>query len=482
MKFFKRWARKSQTFRRIYQVIAGNPSWSKSDIVAAAQEGYGGNPYMRAALDILVYGMASAPPILYQIKGGSQIERAYEKSFGVDAALRGISSRPHSRQAIAEHAIRAKSAEYRRMPNARRMAVKSLVKAGELEEITSHPALDLLARPNGYYQTTYADFVVAHGLSMLLAGEAFYEPKGDRGGAPSEIYIIPPHDLVQIRATDGNPLPGFEHRTIRDLKFKYSPDPAETEIFFAKTYDPVNPLRGLSPLEAALRSIDLNNEARAYNVGFMKNAGVPPMLITGEFSEAEAESLREGYAQEVGGSQNAGRIITLSGRDLKTTQLSIDNAKMLWADTIALSAKEIGLTFGVPGEMLGDGAARTFSNYAEARQSVYLDRILPMLDAMYAAWNSGWLTRFGEGLFLDYDSDQMLPIQEAVARRYDTMGKATWLSIDEKRVATGYEELPNDMGKVVLVSAGSIPLELVGDDSMPVKEFYGDGTGVEDYL
>jgi HK97 family phage portal protein len=413
--------------------------------------------------------MAEPPPILYRVRPGSKIEKAYKSEYGYERSLKGFSSKPWSLSGAAQQSIGFRSSRIMRMTGttpslAKRVAVKQLAFEGELEEVISHPILDLLSRPNGWYQTSYVEFVHAWGLSMLLAGEIFTEPitNASEGKAPDQLFVLPAHRMRPGRGTEANPIPKWFQTGRSSDSWTYSPDPMETEIFFNKLYDPINPLRGLSPMEATVRSVDLNNQARAWNLTFLQNAAVPPALVTGEFDAPGAEAIREEYSENLAGASNAGNIITLSGKNLKYEQLSMDAAKLMWGDVIEMTAKEVAIVFGVPPEILGDSSNKTYSNYQEARLALYQDRILPACDFMFSSWNSSWVRRFGEeNLVLDYDTDQILAIAADVQKIYDRLKSASFLTFNEKREAVGYPR--TDGGDVILIPITMIPLDMVSE-------------------
>lgn len=465
---FARVSRKSATLRVIYVTLAGAPSWSKRDVQAFSEEGYKGNPYMYAACEQINRGAAEPPPVLYRMRKGSRAERAYKDTYDMYMALDGFSPKKWSKQAAMQQVVRAVAGRMSVVTGlhpslARRLAIKSLAggNSGELEEIHSHPILDLLARPNGWYQTNYSEFVKAYQLSLSLAGEAFTEPIGARGtdNAPQELYVLPPHLMRPVRGSENHPIAEWSVSG-RRVGLTYSPDPMETDLFFDKFYDPVNPLRGLAPVEAAMRSIDLNNMARLWNFRHMKHAGVPPGLVTGEFDEAGGQDIKDEYEEQTTG-DNVGRIVTIGGTDLKYHQLSMDAAKLQWGDVLKLSAREVAIIFSTPPETLGDSENKTYSNYKEARLALYHEGILPRIDFQYRAWNASWVTRFGDDLMLDYDSDQMFAIQDDIRQAYERLDKAGFMTLNEKRAAAF---LPTVVGgDVIFVPINMIPLEAATD-------------------
>jgi len=165
-------ARKSRTFRTVINQGFGGPSWSTQDVLSFSREGYQGNPYVYSACGNIIQGMAEPPPVLYRVRGGSKIEKAFKSGYNFERSLKGFSSKPWSLSTAASQSILARSSRIMRMTGttpqlAKRVATKQLAFEGELEQIVSHPILDLLSRPNGWYQTSYVEFVHAWGLSML---------------------------------------------------------------------------------------------------------------------------------------------------------------------------------------------------------------------------------------------------------------------------------------------------------------------------
>lgn len=485
-RWLTRMGQKSQTLRYVVNVGMGGPTWSKNDILKYVEEAYSGNPYVYAALNAITQGMAEAPPILYRVPENGNIDKAFRAGYNLELSMNGMSRRPWSKQECARRYVKDVAGRISRVTGChpalgRTLALKQLAATEELEEVTAHPVLDILSRPNGWYQTNFKEFVEAFGLSCLTAGEVFTEPVGTRGDmkAPSELYILPAGNLRAGTPMENNPIPkwhwnGYGRYGGTRGAWDYSPDPLETEMFFNKLYDPNNPLRGLSPVEAALKSIDLNNEARGYNLAFMRNAGVPPALITGEFNEIGAGAIEEAYEEQTsGGQKNAGRIATIGGKNLKFHQLSMDAAKLLWGETLKLTAREVSIVWGVPPEILGDSSNKTFANYREARQALYHERILPTTDFMYASWNSTWVRRFAaenETLVLDYDTSQMIALQEDMEKAYKRLSEANFLQINEKRNAVGYEDIPG--GDVILVSLTQVPLSLLDEGDMQARSAY----------
>jgi hypothetical protein len=143
---------------------------------------------------------------------------------------------------------------------------------------------------------------------------------------------------------------------------------------------------------------------------------------------------------------------------------------MDWLNGKNSSAREICNVMGVPAQMLGIPGSQTHANYEEARLSMYEDTVIPLLDQFTDALNN-WLTPafatqqatkadYGTGdgeLTLKLDLDEVPALGARRKQVWERVQNADWLTINEKRDATGYE--PVDGGDVLFVEAGKLPIE-----------------------
>ena len=102
------------------------------------------------------------------------------------------------------------------------------------------------------------------------------------------------------------------------------------------------------------------------------------------------------------------------------------------------AAREIALAFGVPPMLLAIPGDNTYSNYQEANRVFWRQTVLPLAGRMAAAL-SQWLSpSFGEGLTLGIDTDKIGALSGDLAALWERVTKAPFLTVNEKRAATGY--------------------------------------------
>jgi HK97 family phage portal protein len=108
---------------------------------------------------------------------------------------------------------------------------------------------------------------------------------------------------------------------------------------------------------------------------------------------------------------------------------------MEFTETKNAAAREIALAFGVPPMLLGIPGDNTFANFMEANRSFWRQTVLPMASRMAEA-----LTGFlGEKRFrLAHDLDQVEALAADREALWARLGKADFLTGEEKRAAVGY--------------------------------------------
>lgn len=136
----------------------------------------------------------------------------------------------------------------------------------------------------------------------------------------------------------------------------------------------------------------------------------------------------------------------------------MDHIEGLWAN-----ARIIALTHDVPPQMLGIPGDSTFANFEQAQLSFWENTVLPELDSVLEYLNAWLVPQFGEDLTLSYDEDSIRALEPRRELMFKRAKDAEFLTINEKRVMVGFDELGEE-GNLVLVKTGQVPLDMVGAD------------------
>jgi HK97 family phage portal protein len=318
-------------------------------------------------------------------------------------------------------------------------SVPWLLYEGEAE-LTEHPLLQLLARPNR--RQAGADFRESLAGYLMVAGNAYLEAV-DVNGAVRELHTLRPDRMKVVPGNDGWP-EAYEYTAGgRSVRFAV---PAEgmSPILHLSLFHPLDDHYGFAPIDAAATALDLHNAAGTWNKALLDNSARPSGALIyqakdgGNLSAEQYERLKAELETGFTGAARAGRPLLLEGGlDWKTMSLSPKDMDFLEAKNGA--AREIALAFGVPPMLLGIPGDNTYANYKEANAAFWRGTVLP-LTAKIAGAIGAWLApAFGDGLRLWFDADQVEALSADREALWTRIAAADFLTLNEKRAAAGYE-------------------------------------------
>jgi len=244
--------------------------------------------------------------------------------------------------------------------------------------------------------------------------------------------------------------------------------PGHSSILHLKAFHPLNDWYGMSPVEAAAFSIDQHNEAGRWNMARLQNDARPsgalivdPKSGTG-LDEEQYNKLKADIEELYSGSGNAGRPLLLEG-GLDWKEMGLSAVDQDWLNGKHTTARDIAMVFGMPAQMLGIPGDNTHRNMEEARLWLWEQTVMPLMAFILEELNWWLAPHFGEELELVFDMDE---VPALISRRHvlwDKVTKSDFLTVDEKRKATGYEPLPDGKGDVVLVPVNKAELGEEGE-------------------
>ncbi len=297
-------------------------------------------------------------------------------------------------------------------------------------EIAAHPLLELLKKPNpGQPGREFGEQLYGF---LLVAGNAYVE-KVAIDGAPRELHALRP-DRVKAVASSNGWAEAYDY-SVNGQSVRL---PRET-VLQLRLFNPLNDHYGMSPLEAAQRAIDTHNAAGAWNKAMLDNSARPSGALVyaaadGHLTTEQFERLKKELEDSYQGAANAGRPMVLEG-GLDWKEMGYSPKDMEYSAAKDGAAREIALAFGVPPMLLGIPGDNTFANFMEANRSFWRQTVLPMASRMAEAM-TGFLC---EGnLRLAHDLDQVEALSADREALWARVGKAEFLTADEKRQAVGY--------------------------------------------
>lgn len=328
---------------------------------------------------------------------------------------------------------------------------------GELEELDeNHQLLKRWKHPNP--QEGFGAWFEKVVSFLLLSGNTYIERTLPRASDKLELYSLRPDRMKVVPGDFNNPILRYEY-TANGIATPIDPE----LILHIKFFNPLDDFYGMSPIEAAARSIDQNNESRKWNVSLLQNSAQPSGILTTDqtLSDETRGILREQARELYGGSGNAGDIFVAEA-GLKYQPTGLSPLDMSWLEGAKLSAREIAIAYNVAPELIGDNSSKTYSNYGEARKALYQETVLPLMDYLKDAFNNWLVPLWGDNLYLDYDKDLIEALQEDQDRLYNRMFGAVDRGIitrNEARWMLGFEAVKTDGADKLYIPFSLTPLD-----------------------
>lgn len=329
------------------------------------------------------------------------------------------------------------------------------------EQPDDHPLNKLLKNPNP--RMNRREFLETVSGSLLLGGDGIIVPVNPktREGPPLGLYPLRP-DMVNVDEVLVN--------GIRRIMYTYQPSSdgqplgkAETywdnEVIHIKLLNPTNGLRGLGPITAARASTDRSNASEKWNYSLIKNSAKQSGILTTDSpidpnQKEQIEKKRDAMI----GMLNAGRPPIMTN-GLKWQSISLSPFDMDWLAGDKNADEKIARAFRVPNQIVGIPGSQTFANYQEANRCLFETNIIPFGERILEKLTSLLAPRYGEGLELVVDTDNVPAMRESQNDKYNRANTAWWLNINQKLQMTGWETI-GPKGDVMMVPMGLLPLDM----------------------
>jgi phage portal protein BeeE len=301
---------------------------------------------------------------------------------------------------------------------------------------------------------------------VLSSKGVFVEAVRNNAGGIHSLHLLD-GDRVDIVAGSNTPIGSFRIlKGAEDGGYDYlppwDPDADVTDqpsgVAWIRSPHPTLFSRGMSPMEAAGLSADLDKYARLYNRTFLQNDGRPGgvLSVKGPLSESTELRLQSRFQ---GGPSHAGRTTVIEADEMSWVDTSGTPRDTQWGDTMSRTEKEFSIAFGVPESMMGDASGRTFDN-ADAEVFNWWEHsegpLLSMLDAQLDQLTPGG---FDDDIYLQHDTsdvwvlgrNQRTDVDRAVAHM-----QAGLLSIDDVLEVMGRDRIDVPATRTLWVPGGKV--------------------------
>lgn len=343
-----------------------------------------------------------------------------------------------------------------------------------------HPVLSkLLERPNrecGIYEVLFEIYAF-----KCISGNAYIQFgfTGDGGqnnmpaGEIASMYVLNPERMKVVPGADGY-VEAYEH-TVNGRKRLFGVDPRTNRaaVLHIKEFHPLDDWYGLSPLEAAMRHVDMYNQGNDLNLSLLQNGArltTALKFADGFADDEQRDQLRADFIRSFTGAANAGRPVMLEG-GIEIQELGQSPKEIEFLEGNLAAARTIALTLGLPPFMLGLPGDNTFNNMREAKQHFYLNTVKPDVEHVLTQLNNYLRPFIGEGFSIAADWDSVEAFNQMRAEQWERLKTADFLTINEKREALGYAPVDDQLANQIWQPVGSMPISFSGAlPEMPQEE------------
>jgi HK97 family phage portal protein len=307
----------------------------------------------------------------------------------------------------------------------------------EFDRILHHPLLELLRRPNKYFDGE--QFFAATQMYLDLCGCAFWLIIRDAIGAPRELYLMNPNELVTIMM--GNSTDRLIDKFVfaspyqKQLRREY---PYEDVVYFHYP-NPMNPVLPFTPIQALAHVTDLDLYLQVYEKDFFQNNARPDFVIVPAhpIPKAQAERLSEGWNAKHRGPGRQFKPAVLTG-EAKIEQVGMSAKDFEFMALSEWTKDNILAAYGVPEVMLGLMGASSKASDIAAEKTFVDHSVLPRLKVLAGSINLQLRSQFKstKSLIFTYESAHPKDDEWELAKNQGelTMGLTT---INEIRLRRG---------------------------------------------
>ena len=417
----------SEFYAKMLQNVTNNPVYMPDNIENYVKDGYLFNPIVYSVVSMIAQQASQIPWSVYSIKNKKAL--SLYKSASPDLA-------PFK---------------------------KAMIKTKALQELPDHELNGLLEKPN--VLQSWTEFIEQVIGFKLVCGNSYIHCIGPTGGVNAgtirEMWTVPAQIVTIVAGDQYNPIKQYEVRGDRNIVI-----PREQMIhlkYWTPNWSQGTFLYGISPIQAGRRVVTKSNSSYDTSVSMFQNFGAvgivspEPGHETEQLTEEQQEMIEERFKRKTG-PRNAGRPL-ISSVPLRWQQTGMSAVDLAIIESDKMDLRTICMIFHYPSELMGDAAAKTYSNTKEAGSAAYTKAIIPSLTQVRDSINTFIKGKYEGKIFLDYDVSMISELQEDLTALTTALSNAWYLSGNEKRDMISFAmDERNPMMNEYFVPAGVMPL------------------------
>jgi HK97 family phage portal protein len=329
------------------------------------------------------------------------------------------------------------------------------------KDVEENEITKILKRPN--ITQSWPEFIREAVSEYLISGNC-YILQSPEIGKPIEFYVMQSQYTTVEMGAKG--LPSAYIYDTGNFKKKFLVDQITglSAVIHWRDYNPSNKFSGMPTMSAAALSADVHNNGLKWNASLLENGGKMSgiLQIAGEPSDDAIQRLKKYFKEQFQGKDNAGGIpVATDGAEFKPFDRS--PVEMDYMSTMKETAKYIASCFGVPLPLI-DNDNSSFNNVEQAKERLWTDTVLPLLDGFLNVISVRFSALYGKEIEVCYDADSIPTLEknrQTKSDRLKALVGAGLITINEAREELGYDAI--DGGDTLFLSSSNIPISMAGD-------------------
>lgn len=277
---------------------------------------------------------------------------------------------------------------------------------------------------------------------------------------PNEIGAVTPIESFRVTCAVANGAPYWDWRPPFDPDA--TPEEQPSGIVWVRSPHPTMFERGMSPMEAAGLSADLDRYARLYNRRFMQQDGRPGgvLAVKGPIEDQFIDALEARFNSP----ENTARTIAIEADEINWADTSGSPRDTQWGETMDRTKREICVAFGLPESVVSDSSGQTFDNSDSDYAKAWEHGMLPTFDLLDAQLDVLTPGGYDDDTYLSHDVSDVWVLGRYQRAREDR-ALADFnngiMTVDEVREVKDLEPWDVPATRVLWIPAGRLA---VGDE------------------
>lgn len=309
-------------------------------------------------------------------------------------------------------------------------------KSGKIEdrtEVTQHLALQIWNKPNAFFPRQ--EFVETTQQHHELTGEAWWViSRNPLSSLPLEIWPVRPDHMQPVPDADDY-IVGYIYTGPSGEQIPLGVN----QVIFIRSPNPMDPYRGMGPVQTVLPDLNASNMAAQYVANFFTNSAEPGGIIEVDerLSDDEFDEMTTRWREQHQGISNAHRVAVIEKGHWVDRKYTMKDMEM--TSLRSATSEIIREAFGFPKPLLGTTDDVNRAN-AEAAEYVFAKwLIVPRLDRIKGALNNDFLPMFyPPGAEPDVEFDYVTPVEED--KQFESTNRKAIADTAAVWIALGFDE------------------------------------------